>query len=135
MSFKLSVCFRFSDDSTTEGHRARCPRFHGVKWTHVEVHGILCGREGDYVAMRVSKRKKSTCFQEHVSSGGEKFLCSNQETCGCGKAGHIVGIVRLGVTDKVCRKKVNEIDWREKPCCKLPEPHSFVTELTYTLCA
>ena len=31
---------------------------------------------------------------------------------------------------KVCRRKVNEREWVEQTCCRLNEPHSFVTELT-----
>ena len=103
---------------------------HKIKKTHVERLGIMCGRKGDWVALRVSKCKKATCFEEYLPKGAEKKLCSDAEICGCGKAGHIVGMVQLGVTDKVCRKKVREMEWLEKTCCVLNEPHSFVTELT-----
>jgi hypothetical protein len=47
--------------------------FHGVRKAHVELNGILAGREGDYVAMRVSKRaKKTISFAEYVEKGVEK---------------------------------------------------------------
>jgi hypothetical protein len=103
---------------------------HKIKKTHVERSGIMCGRKGDYVALRVSKCKKTTCFEEYLEKGAEKKLCSDAERCGCGKAGYIVGIVWFGVTDKVCRKKANEMECLEKTCCVLNEPHSFVTDLT-----
>jgi hypothetical protein len=46
------------------------------------------------------------------------------------ESGHIVCIAWLGVTHKVCRRKVNEREWVYKTCCRLNEPHSFVMELT-----
>jgi len=102
-----------------------------VKRTHVELNGILAGREGDYLAMRVSKRaKKTICFSEYVEKGVESMLCNAQEKCGCNERGHIVGIVRLGQTHKVCRKKAREHIWLRQTCCKLNEAHIFVTELT-----
>jgi hypothetical protein len=105
--------------------------FHCVKRTHVELNGILCGREGDYVAMRVSKRaKKTICFSEYVEKGAESMLCDAKEKCGCCERGHIVGIVRLGQTHKVCRKKAWEDIWLRQTCCKLNKAHIFVTELT-----
>ena len=104
--------------------------FHGVKKTHVEINGILAGREGDYVAMRVSKRAKKTCFAEYIEKGSESKLCDAREKCGCNERGHIVGIVRLGQTHKVCRKKAGEDSWLRQTCCRLNEAHIFVTELT-----
>jgi len=104
--------------------------FHGVKKTHVEINGILAGREGDYVAMRVSKRAKNTCFAEYIEKGSESKLCDASEKCGCNERGHIVGIVRLGQTHKVCRKKAGEDSWLRQTCCRLNEAHIFVTELT-----
>jgi len=103
---------------------------HKIKKTHVERSGIMCGREGDWVALRVSKCKKASCFKEYLQTGTAQKLCSDQQSCGCAKAGHIVGMIKLGVTHKVCRKKVKEIEWLERTCCILNEPHSFVTYLT-----
>jgi hypothetical protein len=101
--------------------------FHGVKKTHVEINGILAGREGDYVAMRVSKRAKKTCFAEYIEKGSESKLCDASEKCGCNERGHIVGIVRLGQTHKVCRKKAGEDSWLRQTCCRLNEAHIFVS--------
>jgi hypothetical protein len=105
-----------------------------VKKTHVELNGILCGREGDYVAMRVSKKAKSAktamCFAEYVEKGAESLLYDAKEKCGCCQRGHIVGIVRLGQTHKVCRRKAGDETWLRQTCCKFNEAHIFVTELT-----
>ena len=40
--------------------------FHGKKRTHVAMGSIFCGREGECVAMRVSKGKGKTSFDEYV---------------------------------------------------------------------
>jgi hypothetical protein len=67
---------------------------HTIKQTHVERSGIMCGREGDWVALRVSKCKKATWFKEYLLKGAAQKLCSDQQSCGCGKAGHIVGMIQ-----------------------------------------
>ena len=41
-----------------------------------------------------------------------------------------MGIVRIGVTHKVCRRKSHEKEWLGRTCCKLGAAHIFVTELT-----
>jgi len=105
--------------------------FHGRKKTHVELNGILCGRAGECVALRVSKSKSKIGFEEHVDgNSGEENACSEDKNCGCCERGHIVGIVRLGKTRKVCKRKSHEDEWTRKTCCKMNAAHIFVTELT-----
>ena len=106
--------------------------FHGRKKTHVELNGILCGRAGECVALRVSKSKSKTGFEEHVDGGAgeEENECNEEKNCGCCERGHIVGIVRLGETRKVCKRKSHEDEWTRKTCCKMNAAHIFVTELT-----
>ena len=105
--------------------------FHGWKKTHVELNGILCGRAGECVALRVSKSKSKIGFEEHVDgNSGEENACSEDKNCGCCERGHIVGIVRLGTTRKVCKRKSHEDEWTRKTCCKMNAAHIFVTELT-----
>ena len=105
--------------------------FHGRKKTHVELNGILCGRAGECVALRVSKSKSKIGFEEHVEgNSGEENACNEEKNCGCCERGHIVGIVRLGATRKVCKRKSHEDEWTRKTCCKMNAAHIFVTELT-----
>ena len=105
--------------------------FHGRKKTHVARNGILCGRAGECVAIRVSNIKSKTGFEEHVEGdSGERIACSEKKNCGCCKKAHITGIVRLGKTQKVCKRKAHEDEWTRKTCCKTNAAHIFVTELT-----
>ena len=107
--------------------------FHGRKRTHVELNGILCGRAGECVALRVSKSKSKTGFEECVEGNRpseEENACNEDKNCGCCERGHIVGIVRLGTTRKVCKRKSHEDEWTRKTCCKMNAAHIFVTELT-----
>jgi hypothetical protein len=72
------------DVLTVRGSFARLT-FHGTKRTHVELNGILCGREGECVVMRVSKSKSKTSFEECVKGGAceEKNKCDEDKNCGC----------------------------------------------------
>jgi hypothetical protein len=83
--------------------------------------------------MRVSKSKNKTSFEEYVEEGRpceEEDKCDEDKNCGCCERGHIVGIVRLGATHKVCRRKSHQEEWLRKTCCKMNAAHIFVTELT-----
>ena len=105
--------------------------FHGRKKTHVETSGIFCGREGECVALRVSKSKSKTGFEEcgEVQNTDEN-VCDEDKNCGCCERGHIVGIVRLGATRKVCNREANGTEWVGKTCCKVKSAYVFVSELT-----
>ena len=105
--------------------------FHGRKKTHVETSGIFCGREGECVALRVSKSKSKTGFEEcgEVQNTDEN-VCDEDKNCGCCERGHIVGIVRIGATRKVCNREANGTEWVGKTWCKVKSAHVFVSELT-----
>ena len=58
----------------------------------------------------------------YIASAERRFVT-------CCKRGHIVGIVWLGGTHKVCRTKASEEKWRVKTCCQVKAAHIFVTDL------
>jgi len=102
--------------------------FHHEKTTHVARNAILCGRQDDWVLIRVSNSTNKTSYEEMGKESSSSTTCSEDKNCGCCEKGHIVGLVKLGATTKVCKRRGNTPEWLNQTCCAA-NTHSFVTEL------
>jgi hypothetical protein len=67
-------------------------------------------------------------YEEMGKESSSNTPCSEDKNCGCCEKGHIVGLVKLGATAKVCKRRGNTPECLNQTCC-VAKTHSFVTEL------